>query len=782
MWRVRWICAVFALAQFVLYRPPPGVVVPFNRAVVGPIIAFIIVCTNLASLAARRIEDPRRLSLIGTAQLAADGIVATAVVWLFTFDRQSALWAVLILVVIEGAIRAQLKGAMLTWGALAAAYAGREVWASSHYPGARFQIESVTYRMGIVLIVAAATGYLSKNLQARIREQLASRRKSEQRAELLHTVAATSRGTSTLDVDALFSSIIEATSHLGFDATAIALIDDATDSFRLAAQRGVPFDFVQETHSASTGLVGVVRAQRDTVILEHYSTWPQSQRQLRGLALRAVAACPIFSGSQLEAVLIAGSATRDAISKDESECLELLATHCGAALTNVHRFTERHKLEEQLQHHAFHDSLTDLPNRTLFLDRLNHCLERKSRAASPTAVLFIDLDGFKRINDSLGHHAGDEALQAVTRRLESGRRVGDTVARWGGDEFTILVEDPHSYEGALESAQRIVEQLREPLQIRSREVFLSASVGVAFGSREPGFGHEFVREADVAMYWAKERGGNGCEVYRPNMIARAEQRMDMELQLRHALEHGMFMVHYQPVMDAETKRVVGLEALARWNHATRGLLAACEFIDLAEERDLIIRLGHWMVDAVCKQIGEWRAAHPEWPHIPVAINLSPKELRQPDFVEHVVAALDRYGVNGHNIAIEVTERALVDPATTLDQMERLRELGVRMIIDDFGLGYSSLAYLKQFPFSILKVDKSFIAGVTHVEADQAIVRSVLALARDLKIPVVAEGVENEDQLRYLQELGCQYMQGYHLHRPVAAAAIPALIAPAALSA
>lgn len=775
MVRVRWFAVAFVLVQFVLYEPPPGLVVPFPRLAMGLIIAALLVSINLVSVAARRIDDARRLSRIGSCLLAADALLALGIVWLFSFDNLSALWALLIIPVIEGAMRTQARGAFLTWAGCAVAYIAHEFWASRAFPYIEFQVPSVTYRLFMILIVAAATGYLAKNLQSRVADHRSARRESEHRAELLRTVAASGRTMATTDIDTVLNTVADAALGLGFAVGAIAIFEDDGKKFRLVNARGVPEPFASETHPSSAGIVGRVRTHRDTQVIEDYSEWPGGLDELRGLHLRAVAASPIWSGGEIEAVLIVGSQQSSTVSSDEVDCLTLLSTQAGGALTNAYRFAEHKRLEQQLHHEAFHDSLTGLPNRALFLDRLGHCLERKARSPSPTAVLFVDLDGFKRVNDSLGHEAGDELLQDVSRRLQRRRRVGDTVARWGGDEFTILVEEPLSEEAAIEAARRILKELRDPFKAGAREVFISASIGVAYGSRAPGKGLELLREADVAMYRAKEQGGGHCEPYRPAMIARAEHRMDLELELHQGLEGGEFLMYYQPAVSISTGKVVALEALARWKHPERGIVPAREFIALAEERDLIIKMGHWVLDEVCRQIGCWQKTYPQWPRMPVGINLSTKELRQPDLVDAVVMAMQSHGVAANDIAFEITERALIDTGGAMDQMRALHALGLRMAIDDFGLGYSSLSYLKRFPFSILKIDKSFVTGITESPADQAIVRSVLGLAKELEMAVVAEGVETQEQLDYLRELGCEYVQGYYLHRPLDAATVTELL-------
>ena len=765
MWRIRWFAMVFALAQIFLYKTPPGLKLPFRPAVVAPAIAVLIVSVNVLSLIARRIDTVRAYAVMGSLQLGLDCILTMSVVWLYSFDNQSALWALLIIVVIEGAIRAGLLGAISTWAGSSVAYVIREIWTSHTYSYIPFRIDSITYRLGIVLIVAAATGYLARNLRTRVDEQRTSREDSEQRAGLLHTVAGAARTMTTPDPEGVLKVVVDAAIELGFDASTIALIDPNSATFRLAVSRGVRGDLAAREYTIEGSLVRAVLDRRDSVTITSDMERP-GHVDIAELGIKAVVACPIWVGIDIEAVMLAASTTHFEVSAVERESLDLLSLQAGAALTNAHRFRERKELEKQLEYEAFHDPLTGLANRALFLDRLDHCLERKERNQSPTALLFVDLDGFKRINDSLGHDFGDNVLRAVARRLHDKRRVGDTVARWGGDEFTILIEEPRSEQAAVETASRIIEDLRPPFKVQERDVYVTASIGIAYGMPLPGSGLDFLREADVAMYRAKEQGGSGYEAYTPTMLQTAQKRMDMELELRRAFETGAFSVEYQPAVSIDTRRIVGLEALVRWNHPTLGRVLARDFITLAEERDMIGRLGTWVLDAVGKQIRAWVDAHPAWPFVPVAINLSPKELRQADFVDQVKSVIDRYKLEPERLAFEVTERALIDTDETVNHLSALRSLGMQLAVDDFGLGYSSLTYLKRFPFTVMKIDQSFVAGVTHDPSDQAIVRSLLTLAKDLGIAVVAEGVETPEQLEYLREMGCDYVQGYHIHRPL----------------
>jgi len=779
----RWIAVPFVLVQFALYRPPAGTKVPFPQITVGIAIALLVLGVNIVSLAARRIDDVRRMERIGDAELLADTLIAMGVVLLFSFDPTSSLWALLTIPVLEGAIRRQARGSIAVWALCSLFYGARDYWASKTYPVSHFLISSITYRMGIILIVAWTIGTLARNLHRRVAEELVARRESDHRARLLRIVAGASRTMTTPDLQHVLATVVESSLEVGFEAAAIALFDESGETYEYTEQRGITEEVTFGVMRSNEGIVGLARRRREMVVINEYSQWPGSLAEVRELGLRAVGAAPIWCGGELEAMLVVGTRERNTIVRAEMESLELLALQAGAALTNARRYSERREFQAQLHHETLHDSLTGLPNRSLFLDRLAHCMEKKTSSPSPTAVLFFDLDDFKRINDSLGHTAGDALLRIVAGRLDAARDPGDTVARYGGDEFILLIEEVENRQAALETANRILSHLQEPLTIEGREVFIAVSVGVSYGSSTLGSTRDFVREADLAMERAKEQGGGRCEVYRPEMIAKAEQRLALEFELRRGFEEGSFVVYYQPVVRIPDREIVALEALVRWNHPERGLLLPMEFIPFAEESELIVPLGRWILNDVCRQLNVWRATHPHWPRLPVGINLSAKEFRQENFVDLVVAAFDTHKIHPSDVVFEITESVLMrDNQATITQMRRLARLGVRMAIDDFGLGYSSLSYLKRFPFSILKIDRSFVDGIAATATDQAIVRSVLGLASDLGIAVVAEGVENDEQIEYLHANGCNIVQGFRLHPPVEADKIPGLVGQVAVTA
>ena len=437
--------------------------------------------------------------------------------------------------------------------------------------------------------------------------------------------------------------------------------------------------------------------------------------------------------------------------------------------------TERKALEEQLRHRAFHDPLTGLPNRALLLDRLEHALARSGRMGEQVAVLFVDLDDLKGVNDSLGHEMGNRLLVEVAGRLASCVRPGDTVARIFGDEFAVLLEAPTSMEDARRVAQRITERVRAPLVLDGREVFVSSSVGVVAGdpAREDR-PKDVLRRADLAMYAAKSRGKDRSEVFNPSMDIRASERMELENDLRGAIEREEFEVHYQPLVDLRTGGIEGLEALVRWRHPERGLIAAKEFVRLAEETGLIRSVGRWVFEEACRQARRWNERFPNDRRLIVCVNFSASQFAcRADLIPKVLADT---GLDPRALAIEITEQDVMDDAElALGTLGRLKELGVSLGVDDYGAGYTCLRYLKLMPVDFLKIDRSFVAGLGEDPGDEAIVSGVINLAHALGLKVVAEGVETAEQLSKLQELNCDLAQGFHLYEPLPAGEVSDLL-------
>ena len=444
---------------------------------------------------------------------------------------------------------------------------------------------------------------------------------------------------------------------------------------------------------------------------------------------------------------------------------------------NTRDITERKEFEEQLQHQAFHDSLTNLANRALFRDRVIHAIERQERDHRPLAVLFMDIDDFKTVNDSLGHAAGDALLREVGDRVRSCLRAADTAARFGGDEFAILLEDGGDGIQAVEVADRIMQSLEAPFVLEGKEVFAGASIGIAVHDDGAGADvEEVLRNADVAMYMAKERGKGRYQVFETEMHDTALKRLELKADLQRALEHEEFVLHYQPVIELETGAITGVEALVRWIHPVRGLVPPLDFIPLAEETGLIVPIGRWVLREACRFANELRQHDRTGPDFHMAVNLSARQLARPEIVDEVREILEETDVPPSALVLEITESVMMqDMDMSIERLTSLKELGVQLAIDDFGTGYSSLNYVRRFPVDILKVDKSFIDGVNDEGESSALTAAVIELAGILNLRPVAEGIERADQLDRLLELHCDFGQGFFFAKPLPSEELESLL-------
>jgi diguanylate cyclase (GGDEF)-like protein/PAS domain S-box-containing protein len=440
----------------------------------------------------------------------------------------------------------------------------------------------------------------------------------------------------------------------------------------------------------------------------------------------------------------------------------------GGLVLNTRDISERRQLEDQLVHQAFHDSLTALANRALFKDRVEHALLRTKRQTPSVAVLFLDLDGFKEVNDSLGHAAGDRLLIKVGQRLGACVRPSDTVARFGGDEFAVLVEDASDDLELVTVAQRILDGLRQPFLVNGRELHVRGSMGIAKMDSDVDGVDQLLRNADLAMYRAKAAGQGGFERYDPGMHSELVQRMQLEADLRRALEEGELFLHYQPTFDLASGQIVGAEALARWHHPSRGLVPPSEFIPLAETSGLIRPLGAWVLLEACRQAAAWQQANPHRDKpLTLSINLSGNQLQHAQVVEDVARALRESGLPPESLVLEMTESVLLDDSqTVLDILRQLKQLGPRLAIDDFGTGYSSLSYLHRFPVDILKIDRSFVERLTRTSDNAELAWTVVRLGQSLQLQTVAEGVEDSTQFLALRRMGCDIGQGFYFGRPM----------------
>ena len=760
MRQARWIGALFALLEFSLYRPVVGMKVPYALVPIGLAIASVLVLVNLVSLWAVAYRGERFLARLGVAELVVDVAIVLTVVAVFSFDPTSALWALIILPVLEGAVRRQMSGALLAWAGAASGYVARELWAAHHYGDRlhRFGIDSVIYRMGIVLLVAVTTGHLARNFMDQARRHQRARQESEHRARLLALVAAASRSMNALDAEQLLDTVVDAALALGFDGVELCTFDEGAGRWIGARRRGMPDRVGREQQPIDVGIAGAVRSRRETLLVDDYEAWNEGLPESRSAGFHSTLGTPIWTGTELAAALVVGRTTTSPVLPHEIECIELLAAQAGVGLSNV-------RLVEQMRHLALHDSLTGLPNQMLFEDRVAQSLTQTSRDETTVAVLFLDLDRFKKVNDTLGHESGNELLKQVAGRLLGAVRRGDTVARMGGDEFTLLLPMMSDVESVELVASKIVGAFSSPFSVSGQQLYMSASIGIAVHPTDGCSYETLLKHADIAMYRAKAKGGNGYELYAGAAADATYPRLALEVDLHNAVVDGDIDVAYQPLVDLRSDIVVGVEALARWNHPRLGSVRPDEFIPLAEETGLIIALDTWVLRQACAQLQRWRRAGLE--PVRLAVNISGRHLQDTQMARTVLQVLHESGVDPHLLELEITESVAVAEGDDIKAaLDSLRRVGVRIAIDDFGTGYSMLGRLRQLPLDTLKIDRSFVNEIGE-HADSPIVSSTIAMAHSLGLEVVAEGVETAAQLAFLRAHGCELAQGFLLGRPVA---------------
>jgi diguanylate cyclase (GGDEF)-like protein/PAS domain S-box-containing protein len=543
-----------------------------------------------------------------------------------------------------------------------------------------------------------------------------------------------------------------------------AIVQSSSDAIYSVAADGM----VTSWNAAAERLLGLPAA--DMLGQSITTVWAPEQLEVnRSMFERAFAGEVI---TDFETVRLHRDGTRVAVTVSWSPIKDESGTITGVSVI-ARDITERKQLEEQLVHQALNDPLTGLANRALFADRLEHALARGRRPGGTVVILVIDLDGFKDINDSLGHDAGDDLLTIAGMRLQGHARPGDTVARLGGDEFGVLLEDIAAAE-AMRSAEALLKGLATPIVLRDRDLTPTASIGIAIAGGEDA--ETLLRNADTAMYAAKRQGKGRYTLFEPAMHATVLERLDLAADLSRAVEKRQLHVCYEPQISLGSGRICSLEALARWRHPTRGEVSPGEFIPLAEETGLILPIGRWVLREACRQVKAWQERWPAPAPLTIAVNLSTRQLQHPGIVDEVSAALAAAELDPQSLILEITETAIMeqlDAAITI--LTGLRRLGVRLALDDFGTGYSSLSYLQRLPVDILKIDRSFVAGVARSTEDSALARGILTLGQTLGLETVAEGIETAEQLAVLRELGCQLGQGYFFARPLGPAAVDALL-------
>jgi len=421
--------------------------------------------------------------------------------------------------------------------------------------------------------------------------------------------------------------------------------------------------------------------------------------------------------------------------------------------------------ERKVQLLAYRDNLTGLPNRLLFADRLEQAVKRSERSRTSMALMLVDIDDFKLVNDSFGHDAGDKLIKAVGELISKSLRRADTIARLGGDEFAVVIEGIDGPDDAISIADNLTTILEHNVRLDDQETYTSASIGIAVYPGDGKDARTLLKNADTAMFRAKENGRHCFQFYKPEMSVSAMERLDLENSLKAAFENDEFLIHYQPVIDIHKNEVIGVEALLRWQHPDKGMIQPADFVSIVEDCGLIVALGEWLIFSVCKQIKVWHDAGLEKQN--VSINLAPRQFKEQDLVALFTQALAENNLDASSLSVEVTERTLIDNIGEVEStLKKLRGMGVKILLDDFGTGYASLAYLKEFPVDVVKIDRAFVTGIPDNEEDSSIVDAIAGLTRGLKLALHAEGVENERQLNVLKSIGCQYGQGYYWSKPL----------------
>jgi diguanylate cyclase (GGDEF)-like protein len=543
---------------------------------------------------------------------------------------------------------------------------------------------------------------------------------------------------------------------------------DDPDSLVMAASTGLSDELLDKVHrrKVGEGVSGRAVLHDRLVASDRYDEDGDAMSVFVEAGLSSAMAAPVHEdGAVVGSLSVAGYRRGRRYTAADQALLSTLAQQASLALTDA-------RIVSDMIHQALHDPLTGMPNRTLFGDRLAHALQRTERTISEVAVLFVDLDRFKPVNDSLGHAAGDKLLRIVGQRICECLRDSDTAARLGGDEFAVLLEDLEFSDDAIGMAKRIIEAVGAPVALDGREVFVGASVGIAMGRRGAD---DLLRKADVAMYRAKAGGKGRLVLYDPRMQGEALRRLELEADLRRALDRGEFELFYQPIVRLASGALEGMEALLRWRHPERGLISPADFIAVTEETGLIVPIGRWVLETACRQLGAWRAAGAP-PDMTMNVNLSGRQLEDPGLRDAVAEVVAQPGIGPGALVLDITETALMhDMEATIERLRELRELGVLLAVDDFGTGYSSLRYLNHFPVDLLKMARPFVERLDTGSELRALAQTIVDLGANLGLPVIAEGIERPEQLAELRLLGCELGQGFHFGVPAPAAEVESLI-------
>jgi diguanylate cyclase (GGDEF)-like protein len=625
-------------------------------------------------------------------------------------------------------------------------------------------------RDDIRLVHAAARSLtLTLHLFRALSAERATRADLQRRQSLLERLASIQRAiTRRLPLGEVLDAVTRgAADLLGTEVAAVRLLDpDAPSEMILMAHVGLPPTVAAARHRSNVheGAGGQAILEDRMIVVNDYAQSRLAAGRLNGLKLERAIAAPVHDGDRVVgSITCVSTRTNLEFGPPEVEALSALAEHAGLAIVDARRVEHLHKL-------AFHDELTGLPNRGLFMERLAQALLRARRRSEFVAVLYLDLDRFKTINDSLGHTAGDQLLVSVGERLRKCLRDEDTASRLGGDEFAILAHCDRR--GAVGIAERVLSAMKPAFALDAREVLTTASIGIALDHGGHSDADGMLRDSDTAMYRAKVERRGGFVVFEPSMHAAALVRMDLEADLHGAAARGEMQLAYQPIVNLSDMSTTGVEALVRWHHPRRGVMGPLDFIGLAEESGQIASLGRWIAQTACSQVREWQQLHPSVRGLVASVNLSPRQLQDSSIVSDIARVLDASGLDPADTVLEITEGAvMVDVETAIHRLHALRALGVSLAVDDFGTGHSSLALLRRLPVAIIKIDKMFVDTITTDATSAAFLETIVRMAQILSLKVVIEGIETAQQAEMVARLGAVAGQGYQLGRPMTAAAM-----------
>jgi len=616
--------------------------------------------------------------------------------------------------------------------------------------------------------------FTTRDVRERKRVESQLRRRATQQAVVVRLSAAALAGEQLSDLVRRAAAEVAAT--LGADhAGVLEYVPDADRFAAIAGTEYEPADSLSTSIASAASPLGLAVTSGRPVIVRDWATELRFSEAplLKGGQTASSIAVPVPGDGGVFGVVFAQSSHANGFNYNDGVFLQAIANILAAAIA-------RFDGEERIRHQALHDAVTGLPNRALFEDRLTRALAAATRHSRRLAVLFLDLDHFKRINDSLGHAIGDVVLSGVAARIQGCLREEDTLARLGGDEFAILLPEIDEDEDVVQVVERISESLRVPLTAKDRDIVITASVGIAVGGAgaHDENAEALVRNADLAMYAAKRRGPGQWEFFVDHMYDTAVQRLDLTSDLYHALRRGEFEVYFQPIVALDDEAIVGMEALIRWNHPRHGLLPPAAFVPLAEETGLIVPMGRFVLRAACENLRRWQLARPQNRDLYVSVNLAAQEIDAPDLAKDVEFVLHTTGLPPSSLIIEITENVLLDNnERVMTQLRALKSLGVKIAVDDFGTGYSALHYLQRFPMDIIKIDKTFVDGLGESADQNRLVKGIIELAHGLNLKTVAEGIERREQAAALRMMHSELGQGFHFARPLPSQDMAAILAP-----